>query len=182
MASIELYGVAPAYSYEPTPGAPDSQKAAAPAGDSVQISPEARKKLEGSDSGKADSPGSLTAEEQRMVDKLKQRDQEVHAHEQAHVMAGGSLVRGGPQFQYRTGPDGQQYAIGGEVSIDTSPVSGDPRATIRKAQQVHRAALAPAQPSGQDQAVAAQASTMEMNALSELFKSTRSAGKVDTKA
>ena len=39
--------------------------------------------------------------------------------------------------------------------MDTSPVPGDPQATIRKAQTVRQAALAPAEPSGQDQRAAA---------------------------
>ncbi|MED5414126.1 MAG: putative metalloprotease CJM1_0395 family protein, partial [Candidatus Latescibacterota bacterium] len=41
-------------------------------------------------------------------------------------------------------------------------------ATIRKAQQIYRAALAPAEPSSQDRSVASQAKKMEMEARSEL--------------
>lgn len=112
------------------------------------------------------------------VAELKKVDQEVRAHEQAHVMAGGNLVRGGATFGYRRGPDGNQYAVSGEVSIDSSPVQGDPRATIRKAEQVRKAALAPAQPSSQDRAVAAAASGMEVQAQAELnqkqFEKTKS--------
>lgn len=66
------------------------------------------------------------------------RDREVRAHEQAHMAAAGAYSRGGP--------DNRQYAVGGEVQIDTSAVSGDPEATIRKAQTVRRAANAPATP------------------------------------
>ena len=58
--------------------------------------------------------------------------------------------------------------MGGEVSIDTSKVSGDPQATIRKAQIVYRAAMAPAEPSGQDRSIASQAKSMEMEARREL--------------
>jgi hypothetical protein len=100
-------------------------------------------------------------------------------------MAGGSLVRGGASYSFKTGPDGKRYAVGGEVHIDCSPVDGDPRATIRKAQRVQRAALAPAQPSGQDQAVAASASSMMAEATRELSqqKTGSSAGqKTSTKA
>jgi hypothetical protein len=103
------------------------------------------------------SGGELSEEDQRQVEKLKQRDREVRAHEMAHMAAGGGFVRGGASFQYQAGPDGGRYAVGGEVSIDTSPVKGDPKATARKMQAVQRAALAPAQPSGQDMAVAAKA-------------------------
>ncbi|WP_303620985.1 putative metalloprotease CJM1_0395 family protein, partial [Methylogaea oryzae] len=70
-------------------------------------------------------------------------------------------------FSYERGPDGQQYAVGGEVSIDTSPVPNDPEATARKAEQIRRAALAPANPSGQDISVAAAASQMQAQAQAE---------------
>ena len=71
-------------------------------------------------------------------------------------------------FTFVTGPDKQQYAVGGEVSIDTSPVAGNPQATIQKAQQIRAAANAPSNPSGQDRAVASQASRMEQAARQEL--------------
>lgn len=103
-------------------------------------------------------------EEQRMLQQLQARDREVRAHELAHVAAGAGLVRSGAMFSYQRGPDGRYYAVGGEVSIDTSAVPGDPLATQRKAEQVQRAALAPAQPSGQDRAVAAQAARMAAEA------------------
>lgn len=103
------------------------------------------------------------------VAQLKKRDQEVRAHEQAHVAAGGRYVKGGPSYSYTTGPDGQRYATGGEVSIDTS--SGKtPEETIRKAQAIRASAMAPAQPSGQDLSVAAAASSMEAAARAQLVK------------
>ncbi len=61
------------------------------------------------------------------------------------------------------------YAVGGEVKIDTTPEK-DPEATIRKMQQVRKAALAPTQPSAQDRSVAAQASQIEAEARAELTK------------
>jgi len=115
----------------------------------------------------------LTKEEKQQVEKLKQRDAEVRRHEQAHKAAAGGNANGGPTFEFQTGPDGKRYAVGGEVSIDTSEVSGDPQATIQKMQQIRRAALAPAQPSGQDRAVAAQAQATEQAARAELAKERR---------
>ena len=115
----------------------------------------------------AEGPDGLTAEERAIIAELAQTDREVRAHEQAHLAAAGGLARG-VSFSYTTGPDGKQYAVGGEVSIDTSPVSGDPQATIQKAQQVRAAASAPANPSGQDRAVAAAAAGMEAAARQEL--------------
>jgi len=98
----------------------------------------------------------LSEDERQAVEALKARDREVREHERAHAAAGAGLA-GAPSFSFETGPDGRQYAVGGEVSIDASPVPGDPQATIAKMEQVKRAALAPAQPSAQDRAVAAQA-------------------------
>lgn len=109
----------------------------------------------------------LTTEEKRDVEKLKARDLEVRSHEQAHMAAGGSLVRGGAHYEYQRGPDGGIYAVGGEVKIDTSEEK-TPAKTVQKMQRVQAAALAPAEPSGQDRAVAAaaakkaQAARMEM--------------------
>jgi len=112
----------------------------------------------------------LSEEEQAQLRKLKKRDAEVRRHEQAHKAAAGSTASGGPSFEYETGPDGKRYAVGGEVQIDTSQVSGDAQATIDKMQQVRRAALAPGNPSAQDRAVAAQAQAAERKAQAELRK------------
>ena len=106
----------------------------------------------------------LTPDQKDEVEKLKKRDQQVRAHEQAHITAGGAYVKGSATYEYQKGPDGKMYAIGGEVTIDTSPVKGDPQATIAKMETVKAAALAPADPSGQDRAVAAQAEMEEAQA------------------
>jgi hypothetical protein len=109
----------------------------------------------------------LSDEAQAAVSKLSARDREVRAHEAAHQAAGGQYA-GAATYTYQTGPDGKQYAIGGEVPIDASPIAGDPEATIAKMQQVRNAALAPAEPSAQDRAVAAAASAMSAQAQGEL--------------
>ncbi len=115
----------------------------------------------------------LSPQEQQQVLELKRRDSEVKAHEQAHLSAAGDLAQGGASFDYETGPDGKRYAVGGEVNIDTSTVSGDPQATLRKAQQIRRAATAPADPSAQDRSVAAEASRMEAQARIEIADKNR---------
>ena len=109
----------------------------------------------------------LSKAEQDDVRELQDRDQEVRAHEQAHIAAGGNVVQGSASYTYETGPDGKQYAIGGEVSVDVSSVPGDPEATQEKAQAVRRSAMAPASPSAQDQNVAAKAAQMEAEARTE---------------
>lgn len=105
--------------------------------------------------------------EQAEVRELSARDREVRAHEQAHMAVGGQYA-GGVSYDYTRGPDRRLYATGGSVSIDISPVAGDPAATIDKMQQVQRAALAPAEPSGQDRAVAAQAAQLIAQARAEM--------------
>lgn len=110
----------------------------------------------------------LSEDEQRQLAQLKVTDREVHAHEAAHIAAAGGLVRGGASFSYQAGPDGRMYAVGGEVSIDTSAVAGNPQATIQKAQTIRAAALAPAQPSSADHAAAAAAGQLEAAARLEL--------------
>ncbi len=110
----------------------------------------------------------LSPQEQREVEQLRVRDQAVRAHEMAHVVAGGAYVTKPASYEYKIGPDGRRYAVGGEVSIDVSPVPNDPQATISKAQAIRRAALAPVDPSPQDYQVAAQASAMELQARREL--------------
>lgn len=128
-------------------------------------SPEAKPKTNAS-SAKVDEQG-LTDADRRKVEQLKRRDQEVREHERAHATAGGSIT-GAPSFNFTRGPDGKQYAVGGEVSIDASPVPGNPRATISKLEQVKRAALAPRNPSGQDRSVASAAEAGIIEAKREL--------------
>ena len=111
----------------------------------------------------------LSDEERQLVKELRARDAEVKAQEQAHLAAAGPYVNGAPNFEFQTGPDGQQYAVGGEVAIDSSPVPGDTEATVRKAQTIKRAALAPSDPpSAQDRKVAAQAAQLEAQARQQV--------------
>ncbi|GAB3264611.1 putative metalloprotease CJM1_0395 family protein [Chitinimonas naiadis] len=109
----------------------------------------------------------LSADELAQVEKLKARDREVRQHEQAHLAAAGGLTISGPSFSYQRGPDGVNYAIGGEVSIDTSP-GNTPEETLRKARQIERAALAPKDPSSPDRSVAARARQMAQEAQLQL--------------
>ena len=105
--------------------------------------------------------------EAEQIRQLEFRDREVRAHEAAHAATGGAHA-GSPSYTFERGPDGQSYAVGGEVGIDMSPISGDPQATLKKAQQVRAAALAPAEPSGQDLQVAQRAQAMAAKARSEI--------------
>lgn len=112
----------------------------------------------------------LTDEEKKQIAELKATDQKVRAHEQAHLSAAAGIAVSGASFEYQRGPDGQRYAVGGEVSIDTSTIPDDPSANLQKADQIRRAALAPADPSPTDRNVASQATTMAAKAQVELAK------------
>jgi hypothetical protein len=103
-----------------------------------------------------------------MIGELEARNREVITHEAAHMAAGGSAIRGGATYTYQTGPDGRRYAIGGEVTVDMTPVQGNPRATIAKMMAIRAAALSPTDPSPQDMKVAAAAAQIEAQAQAQL--------------
>lgn len=105
---------------------------------------------------------------QQEVQALKSIEQKVISHEMAHKAVGGQYA-GAVNYQYRKGPDGRMYISGGEVSIDLSN-GRNPKETIQKMAQIGKAALAPADPSPQDRAVAAAAAQAEQTARAELVK------------
>jgi len=110
--------------------------------------------------------GELSPEDAAQLRALQARDREVRQHEQAHQAAAGGLATSGARYSFQRGPDGVNYAVGGEVSLDVS--SGrTPEETLRRARQISAAALAPAEPSGQDFAVAARAAQMARQAEAE---------------
>jgi hypothetical protein len=130
-------------------------------------------KSAGGDQAVQDAAVKRRAEQERQqaerdqIQELSARDREVRSHEQAHAAVAGQYGSS-PTYSFVRGPDGVSYAVGGEVKIDTSPIPGDPEATLRKAQQLRRAANAPADPSSQDSNVSAQAAQMEQQARAEL--------------
>lgn len=112
-------------------------------------------------------PGELSQAEKAQIKQLQERDREVRQHEMAHLAASGGLATSGAVYSFQVGPDGIAYAVGGEVSISMGP-GRTPQETIARAETVRAAALAPADPSAQDLAVAAQAAKMEADARAEL--------------
>ncbi len=111
----------------------------------------------------------LSSDEQRQLSQLQSRDTEVKAHEAAHQSGGGAV--GGATYTYEQGPDGKMYAIGGEVPVSFREGS-TPQETIANAKAVISSALAPADPSGQDMAVASSATLMMIKAQQELTRET----------
>lgn len=130
---------------------------------------DAKKQL--ADSQKEAVTAEREAQKQEEIRVLAARDREVRAHEQAHAAVGGAFA-GAPKYQFERGPDGVNYAVGGEVPIDVSPAS-TPEATISKMQAVRRAALAPAEPSPQDRRVAQEAIAAEARARQEMVQEQR---------
>ncbi|MEX1222494.1 MAG: putative metalloprotease CJM1_0395 family protein [Idiomarina sp.] len=125
--------------------------------------------------GETDPDSPEAKEEQEEIRKLEARDREVRIHEQQHAAVGGQYA-GSPTYSYERGPNGRNYASEGEVSIDLSPIPNDPEATVQKMEQVRRAALAPAEPSGADRAIAAEATQRASEARAEMAKQTADIG------
>ena len=121
-----------------------------------------------SSNAKSVSGKELTDEEQKKVQEMKSRDQEVLVHEQAHKSAGGAYAQA-PVYETEKGPDGKEYRTEGHVDISVSE-EDTPEKTIAKMQKVYAAALAPAEPSSADRSVAASAKQKEAAARAELAK------------
>jgi hypothetical protein len=58
------------------------------------------------------------------------------AQERAHQKS--AFLNGPAVYQYERGPDGKTYIVDATATIDTSPVPGDPEATIRKMQSIQQ--------------------------------------------
>lgn len=93
----------------------------------------------------------VTSDEARLL------DARVRGHEATHRRVLGPYAASGIQLTTRRGADGESIAVGGRIKADLAPVPGDPRATLRKANTVRRAALAVGSPSVADMRIAAEA-------------------------
>lgn len=109
----------------------------------------------------------LSQAQQREIDRLKETDRLVREHADAHLVAGQGVVLSGPRYSYTYGPDGRQYASGGDVTFDTSREQ-KPEANIDKGQRLQTAALAPAQPTPEDFQVAAVGKDLETSGRQDL--------------
>lgn len=109
------------------------------------------------------SGGELSDTERRIVEKLQARDRAVRARAEAQRTAAGQIYRGGPVYQYTTGPDGKQYAVDAEVQIE-SGAGRTPAETIERAELAARTALAAPAPTDADRRAAARAQVMAAEA------------------
>lgn len=112
--------------------------------------------------------GEMTLEQANELKRIQGKAEKVVSHEDAHAMVGGTLMLGGPTYQYELGPDGEVYESSGQSRIDMSPLVGNPQGTVFKMQHVKRAAMAPLNPSGADRVVASQADQIENQARKQL--------------
>lgn len=91
---------------------------------------------------------------------IKQRYDEIYAHELAHKQAAGSF--GGSIVIEK---DGNGVPVGGHVAIQMPELNpSDPEKTIQHADTVIRAAMAPSDPSSQDLKVASEARNIKLKA------------------
>ena len=132
--SVSALGSATAFAYSPLSASPASAAGTAERGAVAGR-------------GAAGAGADLSEADLKIVSELKARDRVVRTHEMAHMAAGAGIVTRGASFTYQTGPDGQRYAVGGEVGINTSP-GRTPEETLAKSDRIRAAALAPADPSG----------------------------------
>ena len=95
----------------------------------------------------------MDAIDHRANQRLADRDRAVRAHESAHRAHAGRYA-GAPTYTFERGSDGRIYIAGGQLTIDMKPVPNDPAATVQKMQVLEKAALAPANSSSADRAVA----------------------------
>ena len=94
------------------------------------------------------------------IQAIRNRYNEIYAHELAHKNAAGSLA--GPIVVEK---DNNGIPVGGHVSIEIPSVdSKNPQKTIDQADVVIKSALAPADPSNQDYKVAAKARAIKAQA------------------
>lgn len=109
------------------------------------------------------------------VSKLKARDAQLRQHEQAHHAASAGVDVSSASFTYQRGPNGVSYAVSGDVRIDTTaPLNPEDR--LAQAAMISDVALAPADPTPTDRAVAAKAQQMAQQARMDIQQQVNNPG------
>jgi len=108
------------------------------------------------------------------ISKLKARDTQLQQHVQAHHAASSGVDVSSASFTYQRGPNGVNYAVSGDVKIDTSAPAA-PEDRLAQAAMISDVALAPADPTPTDRAVAAKAQQMAQQARIEIMQQSSSA-------
>jgi hypothetical protein len=82
------------------------------------------------------SEAKATEKPRRQRDKQQQINELRAAQNETHRKT--AYFDGPTVYQYKRGPDGKTYVVDATTSVDTSPVPGDPKATIRKMESIQR--------------------------------------------
>jgi hypothetical protein len=110
---------------------------------------------------------SLSDQERAEVEALRKREREVRRSESAKLQQAKSLARG-PVYSYEVGPDGNVYAVDGEVIFDMKEVPGDPQRTAEKMSETRLALMAVPNPGPEERRLASEAARKEAVARAEI--------------
>ena len=88
---------------------------------------------------------------QRVLNKFKNKDNEIRTHEQTHASLGTTTAP--INYNFQVGPDGKLYAIGGSVRFDTSIPSNPENAKV-KLEELRDASSSVSPLSGADASIA----------------------------
>lgn len=113
----------------------------------------------------SEDPGS---EKNQAIEKLKNRDREVRAHESSHSTDPNLIKIGSARFDYTIGPDGKAYATGGRVTLSTGNAK-TPEEALSKAEALKKASMAPGEPSSMDFQALNAGKAMETEAMNQLY-------------
>lgn len=103
------------------------------------------------------------------VQRMRVQEREVRRTQVMKAAVGGAFA-GDSTYQFALGPDGRRYIVGGDVSLDVSPVENNPRATISKMQRVRAAAGVSVQRTQNDRVATFMSVRTEGSARSQLAK------------
>ncbi len=88
---------------------------------------------------------------QRVLNKFKNKDNEIRTHEQTHASLGTTTAP--INYNFQVGPDGKLYAMGGSVRFDTSIPSNPENAKV-KLEELRDASSSVSPLSGADASIA----------------------------
>jgi len=114
--------------------------------------------------------------EQKAIERLKNRDKEVRTHESSHSNNPELIKIGSAQFDYTIGPDGKAYATGGKVTLATG-IARTPEDALAKAEALKKASMAPGEPSSQDFQALSAAQSMEYEARNQIYTNKKNISK-----
>lgn len=121
------------------------------------------------DDERARSTASGSERVNAQVQRMRVQEREVRRTQVMKAAVGGAFA-GDSTYQFALGPDGRRYIVGGDVSLDVSPVENNPRATISKMQRVRAAAGLSVQRTQNDRVATFMSVRTEGSARSQLAK------------